>query len=149
MRIIRPCGLVARDSLRLESGMSLYGSEMNEEVTPLVSNLAWTVAFEPTDRDFLGHRVLDEQKRAGLKHKLIGLVLEERGVPRSHQKVIVPGVGEGETTSGGFSPTLNLGIALARVPIDTQDRGFIVIRDKQVAARVIKPPFVRHGKKNF
>jgi len=146
---IRPCGLVARDSLRLEAGMSLYGSEMNEEVTPLVSNLTWTVALEPRDRDFIGRKVLEEQRRIGLKHRLVGLVLEERGVPRSHQKVIIPDIGEGETTSGGFSPTLNAGIALARVPINTGERCFLVIRDKQLAARVIKPPFVRNGKKNF
>ncbi len=146
---IRPCGLVARDSLRLEAGMSLYGSEMSEEVTPLVSNLAWTVALDPPDRDFIGRKALEEQRRVGLQQKLVGLVLEERGVPRSHQKVIVPDVGEGETTSGGFSPTLNAGIALARVPINTGERCFLVIRDKQLAAKVIKPPFVRSGKKNF
>jgi len=146
---IKPCGLVARDSLRLEAGMSLYGSEMNEEVTPLESNLNWTVAFEPTNRDFIGRKALEEQRQQGLKRKLVGLVLEERGVPRSHQKVIVPNIGEGETTSGGFSPTLNIGIALARVPIDTGEQCFIVIRDKQLAARVIKPPFVKHGKQAF
>ncbi len=146
---IKPSGLVARDSLRLEAGMSLYGSEMDEKVTPLESNLAWTVAFEPTDRNFIGRKALEDKRRAGIKRKLVGLVLEEKGVPRSHQKVIVPNLGEGETTSGGFSPVLNTGIALARVPIDTGERCFIVIRDKQLAARVIKPPFVRLGKKNF
>lgn len=146
---IKPCGLVARDSLRLEAGMSLYGSEMDENVTPLESNLTWTVAFEPTDRNFIGRSALETQKKAGLKRKLVGLVLEGAGVLRSHQKVIVPGVGEGETTSGGFSPTLGLGIALARVPIATGDKCFVAVRDKQLAVSVIKPPFVRHGKKAF
>lgn len=146
---IKPSGLVARDSLRLEAGMSLYGSEMDEEVTPLESNLAWTVAFEPSDRNFIGRKALEEQRNGGIKSKLVGLVLEEKGVPRSHQEVIIPGIGEGNTTSGGFSPTLNVGIALARVPINTGENCFIVIRNKQVLARVIKPPFVRSGKKNF
>jgi aminomethyltransferase len=146
---IKPCGLVARDSLRLEAGMSLYGSEMNEKVSPLISNLTWTVAFEPKDRDFIGRKALEAERNAGIKHKLVGLVLEERGVPRSHQKVLVPNIGEGETTSGGFSPTLNMGIALARVPINTGEHCSLVIRDKQLASRVIKPPFVKRGKKNF
>jgi len=146
---IKPCGLIARDSLRLEAGMSLYGSEMNENVSPFVSNLTWTVAFEPTDRNFVGRQALEKELQAGIKNKLVGLVLEERGIPRSHQKVIVPNIGEGETTSGGFSPTLNTGIALARVPVNTGDQCFLVIRDKQLKANVIKPPFVRHGKRNF
>jgi aminomethyltransferase len=146
---IKPSGLVARDSLRLEAGMSLYGHEMDETVSPLESNLTWTVAFEPTDRNFIGRKALEEKQHGGIKRKLVGLVLEEKGIPRGHQKVIVPNVGEGKTTSGGFSPVLNTGIALARVPINTSERCFIVIRDKQLAARVIKPPFVRQGKKNF
>ncbi|MBU0744496.1 MAG: glycine cleavage system aminomethyltransferase GcvT, partial [Gammaproteobacteria bacterium] len=146
---IRPCGLIARDSLRLEVGMSLYGSEMDETTSPLISNLSWTVAFEPLNRDFIGRKALEEERDAGIKKKLVGLVLEERGVPRSHQKVIVPTVGEGETTSGGFSPILNAGIALARVPINTKEQCFLVIRDKQLKARVIQPPFVSPGTKNF
>lgn len=146
---IKPCGLGARDSLRLESGLSLYGSEMDEHVTPLESNLAWTVSFEPTDRDFIGRAALIAQRNAGLKRKLVGLVLEGKGVLRSHQKVIVPGIGEGETTSGGFSPILGCGIALARVPIATGDHCLVVVRDKQLPVKVIKPPFVRHGKKTF
>jgi len=146
---IKSCGLVARDSLRLEAGLSLYGSEMDETSSPLVSNLAWTVSFEPQDRDFIGRKALEKEQLLGLKHKLVGLVLKEKGVPRSHQQVIVPNIGEGKTTSGGFSPTLNLGIALARVPFATGEECFLIIRDKQPAVRVIKPPFVRHGKRNF
>ena len=102
---VHPCGLVARDSLRLEAGMSLYGSEMDENVTPLESNLTWTVAFDPSDRDFIGRKALEAQKQSGVKRNLVGLVLEDKGVLRSHQKVIVPNLGEGETTSGGFRNT--------------------------------------------
>jgi aminomethyltransferase len=129
--------------------MSLYGNEMDENVTPLESNLTWTVGFDPAERNFIGRSVLDEQKKNGVKRKLIGLVLEDKGVLRSHQKVVIPGVGEGETTSGGFSPVLGVGIAMARVPKETGDKCFVVVRDKQLAVKVIKPPFVRHGKKNF
>lgn len=144
---IKPCGLVSRDSLRLEAGMSLYGSEMDENQNPLESNLTWTVAFEPQDRDFIGRKALETIKQAGLKRKLVGLVLEDKGVLRSHQKVIVPGIGEGETTSGGFSPVLGVGIALARVPIETGDHCLVVVRDKQLRVKVIKPPFVKKPKK--
>lgn len=144
---IKPCGLVSRDSLRLEAGMSLYGSEMDEDQNPLESNLTWTVAFEPQDRDFVGRKALEAIKQAGLKYKLVGLVLEDKGVLRSHQKVIVPGIGEGMTTSGGFSPVLGTGIALARVPIATGDSCLVVVRDKQLRAKVIKPPFVKKPKK--
>lgn len=145
---ISPCGLVARDSLRLEAGMSLYGSEMDENVTPLEANLTWTVAFDPAERDFVGRKALEEQKQQGIKRCLVGLVLEDKGVLRSHQKVIVPNLGEGETTSGGYSPTLGYAIALARVPVGVNfgDTCFVVIRDKQLKARVVKPPFVRNGK---
>lgn len=148
---VKPCGLVARDSLRLEAGMSLYGSEMDENVTPLEANLAWTVAFEPADRDFIGRKALEEQQKEGIKRTLVGLVMEEKGVLRSHQKVIVPNLGEGEITSGGFSPTLGYSIALARVPAGTLlgSSCFVEIRDKQLPVRVVKPPFVRNGKKVF
>lgn len=148
---VAPCGLVARDSLRLEAGMSLYGSEMDENITPLEANLTWTVAFIPEDRDFIGRKALEEQKASGVKRDLVGLVLEDKGVLRSHQKVIVPNLGEGETTSGGFSPTLNCAIALARVPMGVKvgDSCFVVVRDKQLKAKVVKPPFVRNGKKVY
>lgn len=145
---IKPCGLVSRDSLRLEAGMSLYGSEMDDNQSPLESNLTWTVAFDPQDRDFVGRKALETQKAAGLKNKLVGLVLEEKGVLRSHQKVVVPGIGEGQTTSGGFSPVLGVGIALARVPMETADHCFVVVRDKQLRAKVIKPPFYKRAIKN-
>lgn len=146
---VKPCGLGARDTLRLEAGLNLYGSDMDESVTPLESNLAWTVAWDPKERNFIGRTALEKQQQIGVKHRLVGLVLEANGVLRNHQKVIVEGVGEGEITSGSFSPTLNKGIALARVPTDTGANCLVDMRGKQVAVQVIKPPFVRQGKKTF
>jgi aminomethyltransferase len=146
---IKPCGLGARDTLRLEAGLNLYGADMNETVTPLESNLAWTVAMEPKDRDFIGRQALETLLANGVKQQLVGLVLEGQGVLRNHQKVIVEGVGEGEITSGSFSPTLSRGIALARVPANHGQHCLIEMRGKQVAALIIKPPFVRQGKKTF
>jgi len=147
---VKPCGLVCRDSLRLEAGMSLYGSEMDEEVSPLEANLNWTIAWEPKERDFIGRAPL-EAKQKNLQNILVGIVLDERGVLRSHQKVIVPNVGEGMTTSGGFSPTLGHAVALARVPAGTK-QGMpcqVIVRDKPLNGHVVKYPFVRNGKKVF
>ena len=140
------CGLGARDTLRLEAGMNLYGNDMDENLTPLESGLTWTVAFDPPERDFIGRAALEAQRRAGVARKLVGLVLEERGVLRSHQKVVVPGVGEGELTSGTFSPTLERSIGFARVPAATGEQVQVDIRGKLLAARVVKYPFVRNGK---
>lgn len=138
-----PCGLGARDTLRLEAGLNLYGSDMDETVTPLESNLAWTVAFEPEKRDFIGRQALEIQKKKGVSQKMVGLVLTGPGVLRNHQKVIIDGVGEGEITSGSFSPTLNKGIALARVPASIGTECMVEIRGKAVQANVVKPPFVK------
>jgi len=146
---VTPCGLGARDTLRLEAGLNLYGSDMDETVTPLESNLTWTVAFEPETRDFIGRQALLLQKQQSTVKKLVGLVLEGAGVLRNHQTVIVEGVGEGEITSGSFSPTLSKGIALARVPANTGSECLVEIRGKRVPAQVIKLPFVRQGKKTF
>ncbi|MGH8399895.1 MAG: glycine cleavage system aminomethyltransferase GcvT, partial [Gammaproteobacteria bacterium] len=143
---VAPCGLGARDTLRLEAAMNLYGSDMDESTTPLESGLNWTVAWEPDDRDFIGRKALVTQRDAGPKRKLVGLILEDRGVLRGHQRVIVSGVGEGEITSGTFSPSLERSIALARVPVATGDAVQVDIRGKHVNARVVKPPFVRNGK---
>jgi aminomethyltransferase len=143
---ISPAGLGARDTLRLEAGMNLYGADMDETVTPLESGLAWTVAWEPPDRDFIGRDVLETQRREGVPRKLVGLLLEGKGVLRNHQKVIVGNDGTGEITSGSFSPTLQRSIALARVPQDTGDSCQVEIRSKLLPARVVKPPFVRNGK---
>jgi aminomethyltransferase len=143
---VKPCGLGARDTLRLEAGMNLYGTDMDESVSPLVSGLGWTVGWEPAGRDFIGRDALEAERRAGPSARFVGLVLEDKGVLRNHQKVVVSGLGEGEITSGSFSPTLGRSIALARVPAGTGDRCQVEIRGKLLAARVVKPPFVRNGK---
>lgn len=140
---IKPCGLGARDTLRLEAGLNLYGSDMDESVTPFESNLAWTVALEPSSRQFIGRDALEKQLKDGVQQNIVGLVLEGQGVLRNHQKVIVEGIGEGEITSGSFSPTLNKGIALARVPAEIGQQCKIEMRGKMVAAQVVKPPFVK------
>lgn len=146
---IKPCGLGARDTLRLEAGMNLYGSDMDETTSPLESGLTWTVAMKD-DRNFIGRAALEQQKAAGITKKLVGLYLEERGVLRNHQKVIVEGIGEGEITSGSFSPTLGHSIAYARVPKATGDSCFVEMRNKLVKVRVITPyTFVRAGSKVF
>jgi len=143
---VASCGLGARDTLRLEAGMNLYGNDMDESQNPLESGLAWTVAFEPATRSFIGRKALEAVKAKGGARKLVGLLLEDRGVLRSHQKVIVSGVGEGETTSGTFSPTLERSIAFARVPAGTNGRVQVDIRGKLLNASVVKLPFVRFGK---
>jgi aminomethyltransferase len=143
---VKPCGLGARDTLRLEAGMNLYGNEMDETVSPLEANMGWTITWEPQDRDFIGRSALLAQKEAGVKNKLVGLVLEGKGVIRSHMKVIAEGVGEGETTSGTMSPTLKQSIGMARVPKATADTVMVEIRKKLVPAKVVKATFVRMGK---
>jgi aminomethyltransferase len=143
---VKPCGLGARDTLRLEAGMNLYGSDMTESTSPLISGLGWTIAWDPQDRDFIGRSALQNERDNGVTEKLVGLVLEDKGVLRGHQKVVVEGVGEGETTSGTYSPTLKQSIALARVPKDTGDHCQVEIRGKLLNARIVKPVFVRDGK---
>lgn len=142
---VAECGLGARDTLRLEAGMNLYGNDMDENLSPLESGLAWTVVFEPSERDFVGRAALEEQRAAGVKRTLVGLVLEDRGVLRSHQRVVTS-AGDGELTSGTFSPTLEKSIGFARVPAVTRDRVQVDIRGKLLPARVVKYPFVRNGK---
>lgn len=143
---VRPCGLGARDTLRLEAGMNLYGNEMDETVSPLEANMGWTITWTPEDRDFIGKSALLAQKEAGIKNKLVGLVLQGKGVIRSHMKVIAEGVGEGETTSGTMSPTLKQSIGIARVPKATGETVIVEIRKKLVPAKVVKATFVRMGK---
>jgi len=155
---VKPAGLGARDTLRLEAGMNLYGQDMDETTTPLESALGWTVAWEPSDRDFIGRAALETQRANKPTRKLVGLVLQERGVLRHDQKVVVEGIGkgggegviegalEGIVTSGSFSPTLGKAIAFARVPTQTGDLCKVDIRGKLLTAKVVKPPFVRFGK---
>lgn len=140
-----PCGLGARDTLRLEAGLNLYGQDMDDTVTPLESNLAWTVAWEPADRDFIGRAALQRQRDEGVPRRLVGLVLEQRGIMRAHQRVS-DGSREGEVTSGSFSPVIGGSIALARVPAGFGERCHVMIRDRELPARVVRPPFVRRGR---
>lgn len=142
---VAPIGLGARDTLRLEAGMNLYGADMDEETTPLESGLGWTVAWEPQERSFIGREALQRQRAASPEYKLVGLVLEGRGVLRNHQKVVVSGHSDGEITSGSFAPTLNRSIAFARVPAGAGASCSVEIRGKMVKAVVVKPPFVRKG----
>ena len=139
---VAPCGLGARDTLRLEAGMNLYGQDMDESVSPLDAGLAWTVDLAAA-RDFVGKAALLEH---GQRKQFLGLLLEDRGVLRAHQKVVTA-QGEGEITSGSFSPTLQRSIALARLPLGVAvgDSVSVEIRDKRLAARVVKPVFVRNG----
>ncbi|MDP3562171.1 MAG: glycine cleavage system aminomethyltransferase GcvT [Legionellaceae bacterium] len=139
---VKPCGLAARDTLRLEAGMLLYGQDMDETTTPLESGLSWTVKWQPEDRDFIGMGALLSQKQRGLKRKLVGLTLEDKGIMRQGQRVLVAGHPDGIITSGTYSPTLNKSIALARVPIETKDHVLVDIRGKLLPAQVGKPKFI-------
>ncbi len=143
---VKPCGLGARDTLRLEAGMNLYGNEMDESVSPLEANMAWTIDWKNESRDFIGKSALLAQKELGVKNKLVGLVLEGKGVIRSHMKVVVDGENIGETTSGTMSPTLKQSIGIARVPKTIGESVMLEIRGKLIPAKVVKPSFVRNGK---
>jgi len=140
---VTACGLGARDTLRLEAGMNLYGNDMDEAVSPLDAALAWTVDLK-TPREFVGRSALE---RDGARKAFVGLKLLDKGVLRSHQKVVTH-AGEGEITSGTFSPTLGCSIAMARVPRDVKvgDTAQVDVRGKLLQAQVVKMPFVRHGK---
>lgn len=142
---VRPCGLGARDTLRLEAGMNLYGHEMDEHVSPLVANMGWTVAITD-DRDFIGADSLKRELAAGVKCKLVGLLMRTRGVLREGYVVQVPHSEQsGVVTSGTFSPTLGHSIALARVPEATAEHAQVIVRGKAIDVEVVRPCFVRHG----
>ena len=143
---IAPCGLGARDTLRLEAGMNLYGTDMDESTSPLESGLGWTIAWEPDERDFIGRAATAKVGENKGRQRLAGLLLEDRGVLRNHQRVVVNGIGEGEITSGGFSPTLQRSIALARLPAGNYLEAAVEVRGKLLAVRIVRPPFVRNGK---
>lgn len=147
---VKPIGLGARDTLRLEAGMNLYGHDMDENVSPIAANMEQTIAWTPTDRDFVGRAAVSEHLRRqqeGNLPYLTGLVLEQRGVLREGQKVITD-QGEGIITSGTFSPTLKHSIALARIPVNSTSCQ-VDLRGTLTPVRIVKPNFVRFGKKIF
>lgn len=146
---VHSCGLGARDTLRLESGMNLSGNDIDESANPFESRLSWTLHFEPAGRKFIGREALEMIKKKGILKKQVGIVLLDRGVLRDKQKVVFENGSEGIITSGGFSPTLQKGIALARVPADAKENCQIELREKLVHAKIIKLPFVKNGKPNF
>ena len=143
---VRPAGLGARDTLRLEAGMNLYGSDMDEEISPLEAGLNWTVAWEPSERNFIGREAIEARRGDPANRRFVGLLLTGRGVLRNHQKLFVGDREVGEITSGGFAPTLERSIALARVAPDVGDSCEVEIRGKRIPARVVRPPFARNGK---
>ncbi|MGH8162889.1 MAG: glycine cleavage system aminomethyltransferase GcvT [Rhodanobacteraceae bacterium] len=141
---VAPAGLGARDTLRLEAGMNLYGQDMDESVTPWEAGLAWTVALD-ADRDFIGRAALEKQKSDGVPRELVGVVLDDKGVLRHGQRVLSDR-GIGEILSGIFSPTLGKSIAFARVPAGAKQKLRVDIRGRELPLRVVKYPFVRAGK---
>lgn len=145
---VTPAGLAARDTLRLEAGLNLYGQDMDEAVTPLEANLAWSVAWEPAGRDFIGRAALAKLRRDRPAMRLSGVVLEAKGVLRQGYRVSTS-AGEGAVTSGIFSPTLGFSIALARLPRRAAGPCRIDVRGAQRPGRIVKPPFVRHGRRVF
>ena len=140
---VRPCGLGARDTLRLEAGMNLYGQEMDESVSPMISGLSWTVSFKNPERQFIGRKAIEE---APVDRTLVGVKLLERGIMRGHM-TLRTALGDGEITSGSMSPTMGMSIGMARVPQGVQpgDAVQVEIRGKWLAAEVVKMPFVRNG----
>lgn len=141
---VAPAGLGARDTLRLEAGLNLYGQDLDEDTSPLASNIGWTIAWEPSDRPFIGRAaILEERDHSPMK--LTGLVMREKGVLRQGQAVMTA-EGEGVITSGTFSPTMQCAIALARIPTAASGECQVDIRGKQKSATIVKPPFVRNGK---
>ncbi len=141
---IEPCGLGARDTLRLEAGMNLYGTDMDETVSPLEAGLGWTIAMK-NERDFIGRAALQQQKDDGVKMRFVGLVLMDKGVLRNHTAVNTAS-GDGEITSGSYSPSLEQSIAFARIPKGEETECEVPMRKKLLKAKIVKLPFVRDGK---
>ncbi|AYA40854.1 glycine cleavage system aminomethyltransferase GcvT [Xenorhabdus nematophila] len=146
---VKPAGLGARDTLRLEAGMNLYGQEMDETLSPLAANMGWTIAWKPEDRQFIGREALERQRETGTE-QLVGLVMREKGVLRGGLIVSFTDdsgeVRSGVITSGTFSPTLGFSIALARVPQGIGEQAIVQIRNREMPVKVVKPGFVRMGK---
>lgn len=150
---VTPAGLGARDTLRLEAGLNLYGQDMDERVLPLEANMAWTIAWQPTERDFIGRRALETAREHGVSSKLVGVALLGRGVLRAGQPLYFSGGksgGEqkqvGALTSGGFSPTLGYAIGMARVPVELGEEALVEIRGQRKPVKLSTPGFVRQGK---
>lgn len=156
---VAPAGLGARDTLRLEAGLNLYGHEMDGQTSPLEANLAWTIAWQPEDRQFIGRDAVTKTKARGVRKKLVGVLMTERGVLRAQQSIYCTGSENpdaetnteiGIVTSGSFSPTLGYSVGLARVALDETgsgvcDTGEVDIRGKRKAVRFVAPGFVRNG----
>jgi aminomethyltransferase len=141
---LKPCGLGARDTLRLEVGYPLYGHELTEDRTSLEAGMEWAVKWNKGD--FIGRPTLEAQKKAGLKQQLLAYELMDRGVPRQGTKLFKNGAAGGETTSGTFSPSLQKGIGLAYAPIDWNKPGTILELDmyqKRIPAKVVALPFYK------
>jgi len=144
---IKPIGLGARDTLRLEAGMALYGTDMDEQTSPLISGLGWTVAWEPAERDFIGRPALEAERAQVPTTQFVGLIMDDRGMLRNHQPIIDDDGNEaGEITSGSFSPVMGKAIALARIATTIHEHCFIEARGKRQRLRIVRPPFVRNGK---
>ena len=139
-------GLAARDTLRLEAGLNLYGNDMDETITPYEANLSWTVDLKDAKRDFIGKEARIKQKFDGIKNQLVGLVLQGRGILREKMLCWVDG-SQGITTSGSFSPTLAKSIAMARIPVGAYTKAEVEIRGKKIEAEVIALPFIKKKKK--
>ncbi|HPM55781.1 MAG TPA: glycine cleavage system aminomethyltransferase GcvT [Thermomonas sp.] len=141
---VKPAGLGARDTLRLEAGMNLYGQDMDDTISPFEAALAWTVVLDE-GRDFIGRAALEAQQASGAARQMVGLVMDEKGVLRHGQKVLTAN-GEGEILSGTFSPSIGKAIAFARIPAGDPGDVRVDIRGREVPVRVVKFPFVRDGK---
>ena len=128
--------------MRLEEGLNLYGADMNENTSPLISNLSWTVSFRDEAREFIGKKALLKEKQNGLSQQLVGLILEDKGILRNHQKIKINNNSVGEITSGGFSPTLNKSIAFARIPMTTAEKVLVERRGEWLSAKIVKPKFI-------
>jgi aminomethyltransferase len=142
---VHPAGLGARDTLRLEAGLNLYGQDLDEDTSPLASNIGWTIAWKPEDREFIGRAAIEPERGGKCPQKLTGLVMRDKGVLRHGQRVVT-GAGDGVITSGTYSPTLEYSIALARVPKEAAGECQVDIRGKLKGATIVKPPFVKNGK---
>lgn len=138
----RPCGLGARDTLRLEAGFNLYGIDMDESTSPLISNLAWTISWEDSQRDFIGKKALQDEKSRGISQKLVGLIMRDAGALRNHQPIFIEGKSAGEITSGSFSPSLGYAIALARLPISVETSLTVEKRGKYIPVEMVPLPFI-------